>query len=111
MAAQHSSRNELDAAEQASIVRLVPDRMQADFAPAGLQQHIGATNGELTDTALAKAAADDNPLGRVPGFQVQQTTADCGELLCELLDRAQHDACRYDIAPADQLVQLRPLDL
>ena len=78
-------------ADQACIVRMVADRQHLDLEVLGLQDDLGARDGEFAEPAVAKAAADHDAFGLLPGLGFEEAAGDVGELLREILDRAVHD--------------------
>lgn len=98
-------------ADQRRLVRMVADRHQVEAAELRLEQHVGASDRELADAALAEAAADHDALGLVPGLELQEALDDAGERLGELLDRALDDAGRLVVAVDEQVVERLLADL
>src|SRR5262245_27979520 len=98
-------------ADQPGIIRMEADRHQIDFIIFRLQHDLGTRDRKLAHPALAKAAADHDPLGPFPGFRLEEAPGDISEFLRELLDRAVHDGRGLDIVADQYLVEHLLADL
>jgi hypothetical protein len=80
---------------------MVADRQQLDLEVPGLEDDLGARDGELAEPAVAKAAADHDALGLLPGLAPEEAPRDVGELLRKILDGAVHHRGGFGVV-ADQ---------
>jgi hypothetical protein len=88
-------------ADKAFVVRMVMDRHHFDLEVFDLQDDFGARNGKFAGPAVAKAAADHDALGPLPGLGLEEAARDVGELLREVLNGAVHDGPGFAVV-ADQ---------
>jgi hypothetical protein len=85
-------------ADEAGFVRIIVNRRKLDVDFLPFQDHGGAADYQLADSAGAEAAPDTIALRIFPVLQLEKATDDPGKLLCEVLDRALHDAGRFWLA-------------
>ena len=94
-------RRQMQATDQPGIVGMKTDRHYIDLEILRPEDDFGTRDRELSELAIAKAAADHNAFGLGPGLGFQKPPRHIGELLCELLDRTMHDGRRFGVV-ADQ---------
>ena len=88
------------------LVGMMADRFELDVEPLRLEDHGGARDGELADTALPEAAAGDDRLGILPVLDAQEAADDAGQLLGEFLDDAMDQGRRLGVAAEQDRVEL-----
>jgi len=93
-------------ADQSGFVRIVANRANLGFDLGILQQNRGAADGELADAAAGKSAAEHDPLGILPGLELEKPAEHAGELLRKGFDRALHHAGRFDLAFGEKIIKL-----
>ena len=59
-------------ADQAGVIGMKADRHQIDVEILGLEDDVGAGDGEFADPALPKAAADHDALGIGPRLGLEE---------------------------------------
>src|SRR6516165_12666135 len=101
----------MERADQTGIVGVIADRDKVDLEVLGLQDDLGARDRKLTQPAVAKAAADHDPLGLGPGLGLEKSPSNIGQFLRELLDRAMHDGGGLGIVAGQHLIQRLLADL
>src|SRR6185437_9862203 len=87
---EYPRRREVQRADETRFVRMMADRQQLDLEVRGLEDDLGARDGELAEPAVAEAAADHDTLGLLPSLAAEDAPRDVGELLREVLDGAVH---------------------
>src|SRR5258708_5270478 len=98
-------------ADQAGIIGMKTDRHQVDLEVFGLENDVGAGNGELADPALPETAADHDAFGIRPGLGLEKFSGHMRQFLRKLLDRAMHQCRSMDIVADQRLVEFALGDL
>jgi hypothetical protein len=106
VAVQHPGRCQLEAAEQASLVRMAGDRGHLYAEALLLEEHERAPEGEPADVAAAEAAADDDVLGLVPLVEPKESRGDRRQFAGKLLNGRVHETSCQRIVALKILVQL-----
>lgn len=90
---------------------MILDRDEIDLQPFGLEDDIGAGDGELANPALAKAPADHDAFGVFPHLVLEEALDHIGEFPREFLNRAVHQRRRRHVLADQHLVERRLADL
>ena len=106
MALENPRRRQMQRADQAGVIGMKADRHQIDVEILGLEDDVGARDGELADPALPKAAADHDALGIGPRLGLEEPAGHIGQFLRELLDRAMHQGGGADIVADQRFVEV-----
>ena len=93
-------------ADQPRVIGMEADRHQIDVEVLGLEDDVGARDGDLADPALPKTAADHDALGVRPCLGLQEPAGHIGQFLREFLDRAMHQRGGGDIVAHQHLVEV-----
>src|SRR5579872_4616883 len=97
---------QMQAADQAGIVRIETDRTEVDLEILRFKQNVGPRNGEFADPALAKAPANHDAFGIGPGLLLEESRRHIGQFGCELLDRTMDQGGRINVLTLERLVEL-----
>jgi hypothetical protein len=84
-------------ADQAGVVRMEADWQHLDLEFLGLEDDLGARDGEFAEAAAAEAAPDHDALRLFPGLGLQKPSRDVSELLRKNLDGAMNDRRRFGV--------------